>query len=124
MANHQEDAMATFLLLYSGGRMPEGEAEGKQVMGAWEAWMGKHGEAIVDGGNPFTPVAKTITEGGRVTDGPVGTPATGYTLIKADSLDQAVEIAKGCPVLRGGAEISVYEAFDAMAAMGAQPHQH
>jgi hypothetical protein len=30
-----------------------------------------------------------------------------------------VKIAKGCPVLLGGAKISVYETFDAMAAMGA-----
>ena len=43
--------------------------------------------------------------------------ATGYTLIKADSLDNAVEIAKGCPVLIGGAKVAVYETFDAMAAM-------
>jgi len=51
-----------------------------------------------------------------VTDGAFAA-ATGYTLIKADSLDNAVEIAKGCPVLIGGAKVAVYETFDAMAAM-------
>ena len=112
--------MATFLLLYSGGKMPEGEAETKQVMGAWDRWMHQHHDAIVDGGNPFTPVAKTISPGGKVTDGPVGTPASGYTLIKAGSLNQAVEIAKGCPVLEGGGKVSVYETFEAMAAQEAR----
>ena len=109
----------TYLLLYSGGHMPENEAE-QNVMDAWTSWFGKHGEAIADGGNPFTPAAKTITADGHVSDGAFAA-ASGYTLIKADSLDKAVEIAKGCPVLLGGAKLAVYETFDAMSAMsGAQ----
>ena len=113
----------TFVLLYSGGRMPEGEAEMKQTADAWGAWMGKYGANITDAGNPFTPVAKTIRADGSVADGAVGTPASGYTTITADSLDQAVSIAKECPVLLGGASVSVYESFDAMAAM-AGDHSH
>jgi hypothetical protein len=107
----------TYLLLYSGGKMPETEAERNRVMLAWTSWFERQGQAISDAGNPFTPKSKTIAPGGQVTDGAV-TQATGYTLIKADSLDQAVEIAKGCPVLIGGAKLSVFETFDAMAAMG------
>jgi hypothetical protein len=106
----------TYLLLYKGGSMPETEAEQKKVMEAWTAWFGKHGEAIADAGNPFTPKAKTIGADGKVTDGAFAA-ASGYTLIKADSLDKAVEIAKGCPVTLGGATVAVYETFDAMAAM-------
>ena len=111
----------TYLLLYSGGHMPETESEQKKVMDAWTSWFGKHGDAIADGGNPFTPKAKTISADGEVTDGAFAA-ATGYTLIKADSLDKAVEIAKGCPVLLGGAKLAVFETFDAMAAMaGSKP---
>jgi len=111
----------TYLLLYSGGNMPETETEQKKVMESWTSWFGKHGEAITDGGNPFTPSAKTIGPDGRVSDGAFAA-ASGYTLIKADSLDKAVEIAKGCPVLIGGAKVAVYETFDAMAAMaGSKP---
>jgi hypothetical protein len=118
--------MATFLFLYSGGGMPEGEAETKKVMDAWAAWMAKYQGAIADPGNPFTPVAKTVAQGGAVSDGPVGTPASGYTVVKADSLDAALGMAKDCPVLMGGAKISVYEAFDvtAMAGAGAQAQGH
>jgi hypothetical protein len=39
---------------------------------------------------------------------------SGYSIIKADSLDAAVAIAKGCPVLHGGATIQVAETFAAM----------
>src|SRR5262245_22755033 len=107
--------MATFLLLYSGGGMPQTEAETKKVMDAWQVWMEKHKAAITDPGNPFTPSAKTITKDGKVSEGPVGEPASGYSVIKADSVNQAIEIAKGCPVFLGGAKISLYETFDAMA---------
>ncbi len=106
--------MANFVLLYSGGSMPETQTEQAQVMQAWEAWFGKIGSALVDGGNPFTPVAKTIDKNGKVTDGPVGALATGYSIIKADSLDAAVALAKGCPVFLGGGNLSVYETFPVM----------
>ena len=106
--------MANFVLLYSGGSMPESAAERAAVMQVWEAWFGRLGSAVVDGGNPFTPMAKSIASDGTVSDGPVGSMANGYSIIKADSLDAAVEVARGCPVLQGGGQISVYETFPVM----------
>jgi hypothetical protein len=106
--------MANFLLLYSGGKMPESPAKQAAVMKDWETWMGGLGKALIDGGNPFTPAAKSIASDGKVTDGPIGAMASGYSIIKADSLNAAVEVAKRCPVLKGGAKITVYETFNAM----------
>jgi hypothetical protein len=106
--------MANFVLLYSGGGMPGSEAERAAVTQAWVAWFGKLGNAVVDEGNPFTPTAKTIAGDGRVSDGPVGTMATGYSIVKADSLSAALDMAKSCPELSGGGKISVYETFPAM----------
>src|SRR5258708_1649525 len=106
--------MANFVLLYSGGGMPEREAERAAVVQAWMAWFGRPGSAVVDGGNPFTPKAKSIASNGTVSDGPVGSLASGYSIIKADSLDAAVEMARSCPLLQGGGQISVYETFQAM----------
>jgi hypothetical protein len=106
--------MAKFVLLYSGGSMPETEAEQAAVLQTWTTWYDELGSAVVDAGNPFTPMAKSITSDGTVSDGPIGTPASGYTIIEADSLDEAVDMAKDCPVLEGGAQISVYETFNVM----------
>lgn len=86
--------MANFVLLYSGGSTPETEAEQAAVMQAWIAWFSGLGSAVVDGGNPFTGKAKSIASNGTVSDGPVGTITTGYSVIKADSLDAAVGMAK------------------------------
>ena len=106
--------MANYVLLYSGGKMPESPAEQAAVMKDWEAWFGKIGKALVDGGDPFTGKAKTIATDGKVSDGGMGAMPSGYSVIQADSLDAAVTLAKGCPVLKGGAKISVYETFKAM----------
>lgn len=106
--------MAKFVLLFNGGGMPETEAEQAAVLQAWGAWYGGLGAAVVDGGNPFSPVAKSIASDGSVHDGPIGTPASGYTIVSADSLDAATAMAQGCPVLQSGGQISVYETFNVM----------
>jgi hypothetical protein len=106
--------MADYLLLYSGGKMPESEEEQAVVMKAWDEWMHQLGGSLKDGGNPFTPQAKTIAPSGEVSDGAGGTMASGYSILSADSLDEATEKAKGCPVLQGGANITVYETFAVM----------
>ena len=106
--------MNDYLLLYSGGHMAESEEEQAMAMKAWTTWMGELGDALKDGGNPFTPAVKSISASGSVSEGPAGSMASGYSIIKADALDTAVEMAKGCPVLQGGAEITVFETFAVM----------
>jgi hypothetical protein len=78
------------------------------------SWLGKLGSALVDGGNLFIPLVKSIASDGKVNNEPVGTTDSGYSIIKADSLDASVAMARDCPVLKGGATISVYETFNAM----------
>ena len=104
--------MTNYVLLYSGGKMPESEAEQAAVLKDWQAWYGKLGAAVVDAGLPFGPKAKTIAGNGTHSDVPVGVMASGYSIVKADSFDAAVAMAKSCPVLKGGASISVYETLD------------
>jgi hypothetical protein len=105
--------MNDYLLLYHGGGMPETEEQQAAVMKAWDSWMHSLGPALKDGGNPFSPgAAKSIGADGSVSDG--GGDATGYSIIQADSLDAAADLAKGCPVLEGGASITVYETFSVM----------
>jgi hypothetical protein len=106
--------MNNFVILYSGGRMAESETEQKQVMQAWEDWFGKVGKGLVDAGNPFSSKAKSISSDGKVMDDSDGCMPSGYSIIQAESLDAAVALARDCPVLRDGAQISVYETFNTM----------
>jgi hypothetical protein len=106
--------MAKYLLVYHGtGGMPEGEAAQAAAMAAWGTWFQNLGPALADGGNPVGQT-KTIASDGSVSDGGGANAATGYSLITADSLDAAVALAKGCPVLGGGSTVEVAETFDAM----------
>lgn len=104
--------MVKYLLLYSGGSMPESPAEQAAVLKEWQVWYGKIGSGVVDEGDPFTGKAKTVGADGKVSEGPVGSPASGYSIIKADSLDAAAALAKGCPILKSGGKISVYETLE------------
>jgi hypothetical protein len=104
--------MANYLLTYHGeGGMPGTDEERAAVMAKWTAWFGQLGDAVVDGGNPTTR-AKAISPDGSVMD--ATTSPTGYSIIRADSLDQAVERARGCPVLEVGQVVLVTETIDAM----------
>lgn len=103
--------MGNFVLVYTGGMgMGMSEEEQAKIMADWGAWYGKLGEAIVDGGNPFG-ASKKITATG-VSDGSASAPsATGYTVISAESLDDAVEKSKDHPHIKHGGEVTVYETF-------------
>lgn len=92
--------MANYLLVYHGGSMPESPEAGQKAMQAWTDWFERLGDALVDGGNPVSEV-RTIANNGTVSVGGIN-PSSGYSVIKADSLDAAVALAKGCPLLNGG----------------------
>jgi hypothetical protein len=106
--------VAKYLLLYYGGSMPETEEETARVMKAWEVWYTGLGAAVVDPGNPISPMAKSVASNGKISDGPAGSMASGYTILEASSLDEAAVMAQGRPVLQGGGQISVFETFDVM----------
>lgn len=97
--------MAKYVYLYKGGGMPESEEEGKRLMEAWQSWLGGLGDRTPDWGNPFG-LSKSANGGG--TSG-----ITGYTIVSAGSLDDAVALTKGCPILEGGrGTVEVYEAIE------------
>ena len=102
--------MTNYVLLYTGGTIPDSEEEQAEVMEAWGAWYGKMGEAVVDGGNPFND-AKHITADG-VGDGSFSSPGvTGYTVIAADSLDEAVEKSIDHPHVKFGGQVTIHQTF-------------
>lgn len=103
--------MGKYLLAYTGGSMAQTEEEQQEVMAAWGAWFGQLGQAVVDPGNPFGPSA--TVSGGAVSEGGASS-LTGYTVLSAESLQSAGELAKGCPVLSRGGSVEVYETFEVM----------
>jgi len=98
--------MGKYLLTYTGGAMAQTDEERQAVMAAWGQWFGTLGSAIVDPGNPCGE--------SRSLGATSGAGLTGYTVLSADSLDAATELATGCPVLTNGGGVEIYETFDVM----------
>jgi hypothetical protein len=93
--------MAKFLYLYFGGSPPKSPEEGKKVMDAWMAWFGKVGDKVADGG---APLGSRKSVGGNASAG-----ATGYSIVSAANIDEAVALTKGHPHLASGGSIEVCE---------------
>lgn len=101
--------MAKYLLAYRGGGMGGTQEEQQAAMEQWMSWFGGLGDAVVDAGSPFGPSA-TLDSGGAASEGG-GSSLTGYSILTADSLDDAISKAKGCPVLGAGGSLEVYESL-------------
>ncbi len=101
--------MPKYVFAYHGGKKPETPEEGAEVMAAWGAWFETLGDAVVDGGGPVG-TSRTVTSGGVADDGGAN-PLSGYSVINADSMDAAVTMAKGCPILDAGS-VEVSEVMD------------
>ena len=103
-----------YLLVYYGGGMPETPAAQARVMKQWGNWYAKLGAAVTDAGNPFSGQVNKVKADGTIAKGPIGQRATGYTILEAASLDKATKMAKGCPIIKSGGQIAVYEIVNAM----------
>ncbi|MBI2831497.1 MAG: hypothetical protein HYX79_04490 [Chloroflexi bacterium] len=101
--------MANYLFLYYGG-MEEGHPatpeQMKKEMEIWTDWFQKLGKAVVEMGAPTKP-GKTVSKAGARATG--ANAVAGYSIIKANNLGAAVNIAKSHPHIPKGIKIAVYE---------------
>ncbi len=104
--------MSKYLFAYRGGAAPESDQQREAVMAAWGSWFEQLGSAIVDPGNPFAGSA-SVGSGGNV-GGSGASGLSGYSVMQADSLTAATELAKGCPALDHGGSVDVYETHEVM----------
>ena len=92
--------MSNYIIAYHGGKKPESPEEGAEGMAKWKAWMEGLGEAIV---NPGTPLGNSkIVSSSGISDDTSQNRLTGYTIVQAESMDAALEMAKACPFLEIG----------------------
>ncbi len=98
--------MTQYLMTYLGGDQPASPEEGKKHFAKYREWLSSLGDSVVSPANPLKDT-KTIHPDGTVTEGS-GTTMSGYTIVEADSMEAALEIAKSCPFLEinGSLELS------------------
>jgi hypothetical protein len=97
--------MAKFMFIYHGGSAPETEDAQNAAMAAWGAWIEAHASTMSDPGAPVG-MSKTVLSDG-VEDNGGANPASGYAFVEVESIEAAIEIAKGCPILEDGGSVEV-----------------
>lgn len=100
--------MAKFVVVYRGGQMEEAPADVEAVMATWMSWFQKLGLAVTDHGNPFGASTGIDANGKRVES---SADLTGYSIVEATSLDDAVTLVKECPNFAAGGSLEIYEAM-------------
>lgn len=107
--------MAKFLFVYRRDRNAHDNItpEGMQLrMQKWQEWISEGVQQgwLLDPGDGLTQEGRVVKAPRVVTDGPyieskeiVG----GFSMVQAETIDDAVELATGCPVLLFGASVEV-----------------
>jgi hypothetical protein len=107
--------MANFLFVYRGSGDAQSKLSPQQMQEHMQQWMNWIGEGfrkgwMVDAGDALTPEGRVVNAKKVVTDGPfveskevVG----GFSIVKAETIDQAAELAKNCPALVYGGRVEV-----------------
>jgi hypothetical protein len=105
--------MTEFLYLYRGGSDPKSPAEGQQTMQQWMAWMKELGEKghLKAVGSPLERTGKLVSGANKtISDGPFAEAKDligGYTIVAAKDINEASELAKGCPIFHVGGAVEV-----------------
>jgi len=80
----------------------------------WMDWIGSIAaqNKLADRGNSLNLEGKVVRANNVITDGPymeIKEVLGGYSIVKADSLEEAAALAEGCPGFSAGASVEVRE---------------
>ncbi|MDB5143305.1 MAG: transcription initiation protein [Mucilaginibacter sp.] len=107
--------MKEFVMIFRNDFQPEvkfSPDEMQAIMQQWQTWMGgmaAQGQ-LASSGNRLGGDGKTVRPGNLITNGPyaeIKEMISGYIIVNADTIDDAAEIAKGCPILLAEGSVEV-----------------
>ncbi|WP_459212313.1 YciI family protein [Aquimarina rhabdastrellae] len=109
--------MKQYMYIIRGGEEMENNASPEEMqehMEKWQEWMGDLAQKDqLIGGEPLMNEARSLTQKGQhITDRPLAEGKElvgGYIIVKANSLDEATALAKGCPGFEHDCTIEVRE---------------
>lgn len=102
--------MKQFVLVYLGGNQPADPEEASKHFNKYMEWLTSLGDSVVI---PTIPLKDTMTvsESGDIQEG--GSSAmSGFSIIKADTMQDALSIARACPFLEIGGSLEVSEMME------------
>ncbi|MGH7285951.1 MAG: YciI family protein [Polyangiaceae bacterium] len=106
--------MSEFLYIYRNEqRPPSSPQEMEASMKLWVGWMKKLEEKgnLVNFGHPLVSEGRVVkNKKGAFSDGPYAETkdvVSGFSIVKAETLSEAVELSLGCPIFDGGGIVEV-----------------
>ncbi len=108
--------MKEFVLIFRNSNNPDLKPSPEQmqeVMTSWMNWMGGIAaqNKLANSGNRLSVAnAKTVKPNDVVVDGPyteIKEFINGYIVVKTANIDEAVDLAKACPILKVGGNVEV-----------------
>lgn len=99
--------MPQYMITYLGGNQPSTPEEGKQHFEKYKVWLVSLGDSAISPANPLKN-SNTVNPDGSVTAGST-TTMSGYTVVEAESIEDALIMAKACPFLDIGGSLEVSE---------------
>jgi len=103
--------MMQYVFVYLGGNHPSSQEEANNHFNKYMQWLNSLGDAVV---TPTIPLkdTTTVSSDGSVREG--GSCAmSGFSIIKAESMQAALAIAQACPFLEIGGSLEVSELMQA-----------
>jgi len=112
--------MKNFMMLFHSEPNPNLEPSPEELqeeVKAWQDWIGGIAaqDKIKDPGEALGFEGKTLHPDGTITDGPyaeVKEMVGGYIVVKVDDLEEATELAKGCPALANGGKVEIRDIME------------
>ena len=99
--------MAQYVFVYLGGNQPSSPEEANEHYSKYVEWLSSLGDSVV---SPTIPLkyTHTVSPDGTIREG--GSSAmSGFSIIKADSMEAALAVAQACPFLEIGGSLEVSE---------------
>jgi hypothetical protein len=99
--------MKQFVFVYLGGNQPSDPEEANKHISKYMEWLSSLGDTVII---PTIPLqdTNTVSPDGTVREGG-STAMSGFTIVKADSMESALSIAQSCPFLEIGGSLEVSE---------------
>ena len=102
--------MPQYIFVYLGGEYPSSPEEGKKHFAKYQQWLSSLGDAVV---SPAIPFKDTHTVQPNGTTAPGSTTAmSGLSIIKMNSMDEALKVAETCPFLEINGTLEISEMID------------
>lgn len=99
--------MNEYIITYFGGEKPSTPEAGKAHFAQYQQWLQSLGDAVVSAMNPLRSAVSIAPNGTQVQGSQTG--MSGYTILQANSIEEAVEMAKGCPFLGINGRLEIAE---------------